>query len=320
MDSKIPVLITRDIPEIGIELLENNGFLVHLKHAPNREDLNLLCKKHAALLSSSKDHLDRSFLEENSHLKIISQFSAGLDNIDLDAARELGIPIGHAPMAMNRATSDIAFGLMLACSRNFFGHYTTLLEGQTKDFKPKENLGIELYGKTLGVFGLGNIGMEMARKCLAAFDMKLIYHNRNRNIQAEKEFGARYVPFEKLLNESDVLSVHADLNPSTESIFSAVAFKKMKVNSIIINTSRGKLVNHEDLAFHIKNGPLFGAGLDVTDPEPLPKNHELLKLPNVCVLPHIGSATIEARDSMSKIAAQNIVQFFKNGSMVHRAV
>ncbi len=318
----LKILMTREFPSVGVNLLADAGAeLYTITKAERSEQSQLLAitKNFDVLFCSSKDQIDGHFLQENKHLKLISQFAAGVDNIDLATATQLKIPVGHTPNTMTAATSDIAFGLMIAVSRNFFQMHKQILNKQWKDFEPTENLGIELYGKTLGVFGLGSIGHQMALKCKAAYGMKIIYHNRTPNLKAEKELNALAVSFDELLRSSDIISVHADLNPSTYQIFNKEAFEKMKPSSLFINTARGKIHDEKALINAIKTKQIWGAGLDVTHPEPMSADNELLNLPNVCVLPHIGSATITARNSMSTVAAQNILNYFEKGQLLHCA-
>jgi len=187
------------------------------------------------------------------------------------------------------------------------------------NFDPLSELGQELYGKTLGVFGLGRIGFEMAEKCKKAFGMNIIYHNRNRNEEAENELDAKYVSFDELVEQSDVLSIHANFKPDRSNSFDASVFKKMKKNAIFINTARGGFHNQKDLYEALVSGEIWGAGLDVTNPEPMEENDPILKLSNVCVLPHIGSATVEARNGMARLAAENLIAFSKGEKMTHIA-
>jgi glyoxylate reductase len=186
-------------------------------------------------------------------------------------------------------------------------------KGEWKHFTPTANLGIELKNKTLGIFGLGRIGIEMAKRCKGAYNMKVVYHNRRPNMEAEKMLDAKYVSFDELLAQSDVLSVHSVLSEETKGIFNKVAFDKMKPTAIFINTSRGGVHNEEDLFDALDSGKIWGAGLDVTNPEPMHENNPLLNMATVAVLPHIGSATIEARSAMSRLAAENIIEFYHNG-------
>ncbi len=317
---EIKIFITRDIPSIGIDLLRKEGFIVTVW--PNDwpmtpAELIGEGKKANAVLTLLTDSIDRNFLNECKHLDIISQFAAGYDNIDISEATKLGIPIGYAPGAMSDATADVAFGLMIAVSRQMFYMHKTIAKGGWTYFKPKADLGIELKNKTLGVFGLGRIGMQMAIRCKGAYNMKIIYHNRKRNEEAEKLLNAMPVSFEELLQQSDVLSLHCALNEESRGTFNRDAFNKMKSSSIFINTARGGVHNEKDLLEALNKKIIWGAGLDVTNPEPMDVNDPLLSMPNVAILPHIGSATEEARNEMSRLAAVNIVEFYKHNKGPH---
>jgi len=184
-----------------------------------------------------------------------------------------------------------------------------------KYFTPTSNLGMELKHKTLGVFGLGRIGMEMAKRCKGAYHMNIIYNNRKPNKEAEKTLKAKWVSFDDLLQQSDVLSVHCALSKETKGVFNKEAFEKMKPTSIFVNTARGPVHNEEDLLEALKAETIWGAGLDVTNPEPMKFDNALLEMENVAILPHIGSATIEARNEMSRLAAVNIIEFYKGNKI-----
>ncbi len=316
----VKILVTRDIPEIGIKILQKEGFSVttwHQDRPMTQTELIDAATKNNALVTVSLDKIDAYFLNECRHLEIISQFAAGHDNIDIREATRLGIPVGYTPNAMSEAAADVAFGLMIAASRKMFYMHKTIARGEWGYFRPKANLGIELKGKTLGVFGLGRIGMSMAKRCRAAYDMNIIYHNPKANAAAEELLDARLVSFDELLQLSDVLSVHSVLSEKTKGIFNKDAFRKMKSGSIFINTSRGRIHNEQDLIEALNAGTIWGAGLDVTNPEPMAPNNPLLSMENVAILPHIGSATIEARHEMSRLAAVNIIEFYKNNRVPH---
>lgn len=273
------------------------------------------CKEVDALLSLGADKLDKTFFSQSSHLDIIAQFAVGYDNIDVPEATRLGIPVGNTPDVLSEATADIAFGLMIAVSRKMFFMHKSILQGEWKQFEPLKNLGQQLTGKTLGIFGLGRIGMVMAQRCVGAYGMQVIYHNRNRNPEAEEKFGARYVSFKELLEQSDVLSLHSVLSSETKGMFNLDLFQQMKPGAIFINTARGDIHNETDLILALEQGIIWGAGLDVTNPEPMQPDNPLLNMPNVAVLPHIGSATIEARNGMARLAAENIIEFYRNGKV-----
>lgn len=312
------VLITRIIPSIAKTLLTNAGLEVveWQGNGPmTQQELIVRAQQVNALLSLGADKLDKHFFNQCPHLDIVGQFAVGYDNIDVEAATEAGIPVSNTPDVLSEATADVALGLMLAVSRKMFYNHKTIIRGEWKQFEPLKNLGFQLSGKTLGIFGMGRIGMVLAKRCKGAFDMNIIYHNRSRNPEAETLFGAKYVSFKELIRESDVLSVHSVLSDETRGLFNIEVFRQMKPSSVFINTSRGGVHNEADLIEALNQGLIWGAGLDVTNPEPMKPDNPLLEMPNVAVLPHIGSATVEARNGMARIAAENIISFYQSGEV-----
>jgi len=310
------ILMSRIFPDVAAELLKAAGFTVTVwdeDRPMTTDEMIMYSKVHDALYCTSTDRIDKRFLNECSGLDIISQFAVGFDNIDIAEATRLGIPVGYTPDVLNEATADVAFGLLLATSRKMFHLYKKIINDQWGYFKPKADLGIELRNKTLGIYGLGRIGMEMAKLCKGAYNMNVIYHNRTRNLKAERELDSKYVDFPGLLSQSDVISVHCSLNAETKGIFNMEAFGRMKKTAIFINTARGKVHNEKDLTEALSTGMIWGAGLDVTNPEPMKPDNPLLRMENVCVLPHIGSATVETRDKMARLAAENIIEFYRSG-------
>ncbi|MBD3581754.1 2-hydroxyacid dehydrogenase [Flavobacterium selenitireducens] len=309
------VFITRQFPKSGLALFEKAGIEVE-QWTENRdltqEELIAKCKNADALLAAGRIELNAKFLETCQHLKVISLFSVGYDNVDMEKADELGIPVGHTPGVLSKATADTAFLLMQATARKAFHHHKRIAKGDWEFFDPLQDLGQELQGKTLGIFGLGNIGYEMAKSSKGAFDMEILYHNRSANEKAESELGAKKVPFDELLENSDVISVHANLSEETEGVFDADAFAKMKPTAIFVNIARGPIHRQSDLKKALESGEIWGAGLDVTDPEPMDKDDELLDFPNVCVLPHIGSSTFETRNAMAELSARNAIAGLRN--------
>ncbi len=308
------VFISRKIQETGLQFLRQAGISFTewtTKRDLTPQELIEQCKNADALLSAGNNRIDRAFLETVSHLKVISLHSVGYDNVDVPAATEFKIPIGNTPGVLSEATADVAFLLMIAVSRKAFYMNKTIQQGAWGFFEPTANLGIEIRGKTLGIYGMGKIGFELAKRSAAAFGMKIIYHNRNRHLGAEKELNARYVSFGELLEKSDVLSVNTALTPETKGKFNREVFASMKRNAIFINAARGAIHQEADLQEALERGIIWGAGLDVTNPEPMRSDHPLLSMPNVCILPHIGSATEETRSAMSLIAAKNVVAGLK---------
>ncbi len=317
------VFISKVFPSILMKMLERESieFSAWPNSRPmNQEELIKACQGHSGLICASTDQIDSYFLRACSHLQVLSQFAAGYDNIDLHTARRLNIRVGNTPDAMSDATADVAFGLMIAVARKMFYMHRQIVNGDWGPFQPTANLGFQLKGKTLGIFGLGRIGYAMAQRCIGAYNMKVIYHNRGLNTEAETSIGAKLVSLDELLETSDILSVHATLNEQTKGIFNLGTFSKMKRDAIFINTSRGAIHDEKDLLEALKRRLIWGAGLDVTDPEPMRPDHPLLLLENVCVLPHIGSATIEARTDMAVMAAQNVIDFYNSGKVRYPVV
>ena len=312
------LLVTRRISEKALRLIQEAGYettvYTDLKNI-SQENLIKMCEGHIGLLSVGPNKIDEHFLQSCKQIKAIALMSVGYDKVNVDAATRHGIPVSNTPDVLSEATADIAFLLMLSVARKAFFMHKTIERGEWNFFDPMRNLGQELYGKTLGVFGLGRIGLEMAKKAKVAYGMKIVYHNRNQNELAEQELDAQYLTFDELLAQSDVLSVHVNLSDETKGIFDKSAFAKMKSNAIFVNTARGGIHNEIDLINALKNKTIWGAGLDVTNPEPMDKNNPLLNMENVCVLPHIGSATEETREKMAMMAAENLVAALKGKQM-----
>jgi len=304
------IFVTRALPDRFRRALTEAGHTVSEwteKRDLSAQELMAACLVADALFSVGKNAIDCAFLDACSHLRVIALCSVGYDNVDIGEATRRGIPIGNTPGVLSKATADTAFLLMQSVARKAFHKHKEILRGHWGFFDPMSDLGIELRGKTLGIFGLGRIGMELARSCRSAFDMPVIYHNRGHNEEAEKELGAQRVTFDELLRQSDVLSVHANLSKETTGIFNRDAFSRMKTSSIFINTARGAIHHESDLYRALEEGLIWGAGLDVTHPEPMDPSHPLLQMPNVAVLPHIGSATLETRTAMMELTVENIL-------------
>ncbi|MEJ7557191.1 MAG: D-glycerate dehydrogenase [Pedobacter sp.] len=307
------VFITRQIPdEIKNVLIQEGHTVTEWEENRVMTDNELIenCKQSDALLCISQK-LDDHFFEECNHLKVVATNSVGFDHIDIAKASEFKIPIGNTPNVLSKATSDIAFLLMQNVARKAIFWHKEIAKGNWNFLDPFKNLGFDLKGKTLGIFGLGRIGFDLAKSAKGAFDMSIIYHNRSKNEEAESQLDAKYVSWEELLQKSDVISVHANLNDENKGLFDKSAFEKMKRTALFINTARGGLHNESDLTAALEQGIIGGAGLDVTDPEPMHKDNPLLSMKNAVVLPHIGSATIETRTAMANLSIQNILAGLK---------
>ena len=242
-------------------------------------------------------------------LKVISNFAVGFDNIDTHAATARKIPVGNTPDVLTDATADFAFALMLSVSRRLMEGERYVRDGQWKTWNPMLLLGVEMKGATLGLVGFGRIGKAVARRAMG-FDMRVIYYDPTET-ETHSALNTTGVDFETLLKESDIISLHTPLTDKTHHLIDSAALSKMKPTAVLINTARGPVVDPDALYEALKHNHIFGAGLDVTDPEPLPPNSLLLTLDNIVIMPHLGSASITARDNMSWIAARNLIAGLK---------
>lgn len=246
--------------------------------------------------------IDAELLRHAPKLRVIAQSSVGYDNVDIAACTAAGIPFGNTPGVLTEATADLAFLLVMCAARRIKENLSIVHEGLWG--KAQIQLGVDLYGKTLGVVGMGLIGSAVARRAQAC-GMKVIYHNRRRKT-LEEEGGASYVGFDELLVRSDFIVVLTPLNTESRGLFDRQQFAKMKKTAFFINAARGAIVATDALYEAVRDGVIAGCALDVTDPEPLPAEHPIVGLTNVFILPHIGSATQETRDAMAMLAAENI--------------
>ena len=295
------VFVTRNIPNNGIEFLRQNGFQVESWNQSNPIDTENLYKRSLesdALITMLSDNIDEDFLNSNKHLKAISNFAVGLNNIDLKAAQKLNINIGNTPDVLTEASAEMAFLLMIAVARNFHSALKNATSGQWKSWEPMGFLGHGMKGKTVGIIGQGRIGKRLAEMCQLAFQMKVVFYQRETSL-------------EEFLRPLDVLSLHVPLTKETHSMITTKHFEVMKPELIFVNTARGEVVDQMALTKALKDKKIFGAGLDVTSPEPLNHLHELFSMDNVIITPHIASATHKARGDMSMLCAQNIIKAFK---------
>jgi glyoxylate reductase len=253
------------------------------------------------------DKMDAKLMDQSPRLRVISNFAVGFNNIDVPAATERGICVGNTPGVLTDATADMAFCLLIGAARRLVEGHQYSLSGAWKTWEPLGHIGVDLVGKTIGIVGMGRIGFSMAQRCRGGWNMKVLYYDHKANDDAETQLGARKVDLDTLLAESDFVSVHADLNPNTKGMFNSERFRKMKKSAIFINTARGPIHDEKALYEALKSGTIFAAGLDVTDPEPPDPADPLLRLPNVIVAPHIASATIDTRNAMAEIAADNLL-------------
>lgn len=252
------------------------------------------------------DRVDQEFLDAAPRLKIVANMAVGYDNIDVEACTRRGVMVTNTPGVLTETTADLTWALLMATARRLVEAQKTIERGGWATWSPMMLTGQDVYGATLGIIGAGRIGSAVARRALG-FNMELLYHNRRPNPDLEKETGARYVPLDQLLAESDFVVVLVPLTPGTRHLIDERALRLMKPNAVLINTSRGPVVDEKALYKALTEGWIWAAGLDVWEVEPIGPDHPLLQLPNVVALPHIGSASIATRTRMATMAADNLV-------------
>ena len=306
------VLVTREIPNAGLRLLEDFDVTILSEEPPKRDELLEAVQGASGILSILTETIDAEIMDAaGDGLKVISNMAVGHDNIDVEAANERGIVVTNTPGVLDETTADTAFMLILAAARRLGEAERLVRSGQWNAWGPKQLTGPDVWGKTLGIIGFGRIGQAVARRA-NGFGMEIFYTARSRKEDAEKELGARYAEFDELLRESDFVSIHTPLTEETQHLVGTAELQAMKPGAVLVNTSRGPVVDEPTLAEALENGGIFAAGLDVYEEEP--KVHpKLLELENVVLAPHIGSASIETRDRMAVLAAENLCTVLDGG-------
>lgn len=269
-----------------------------------------------AVYTYGHPQLNGAMLDGLPGVKVVSNYGVGVDHIDVRAAAERGIPVGNTPGILDGATADMGFTLLLATARRLVegDRYARCLEFTTYD--PGYMLGREVHGATIGIIGMGRIGEQIAKRA-RGFDMQVLYHNRTRKKDAEQALNASFVPFDRLLEDSDYVMLTVPLTDETRGMIGAEEFAKMKPTAILINIARGPVVDTDALTAALKNRQIYAAGLDVTDPEPLPRDHPLLGLDNVTIAPHLGSATEQTRQTMAEISVENLFRGLRGEPLLH---
>jgi glyoxylate reductase len=310
MSDRPRVLVTRRIPEGGLAAVRAvaDVDLWDDELPPPREVLLERVLGVDGLLSLLTDRVDDALLDAaGPALKVVSNYAVGYDNVDVDACRARGVAVGNTPGVLTETTADLAFALLMAVARRLPEGYDFVRADRWRTWGPLLLLGKDIHGATLGIVGFGRIGREVARRALG-FGMRTLYYSRTQAPpEVEAELRAHYMPMDELLGESDFVSLHPALNEETHHLIDAAALARMKPGAILINTSRGGVVDQAALADALRSGHLFGAGLDVTDPEPIRADDPLLALPNCLVVPHIASASERTRERMAQKAAANLI-------------
>lgn len=321
---KWSVYITRHILDPAIPMISKECSVIVANHRgrpPTRNELLKTVRQKDAILCTLSDIIDAKVMDAaGPNLKVISSYSTGIDHIDIKEATKRGIYVTFTGDILTDATADLAFALILAISRQITqGHELVTRKRWKYGWDPHLLLGSDVHSMTIGIVGLGRIGSAVARRA-KGFDMDIIYHNRhNRNIQMEEQFGAKHVDMDELIEESDFLSLHCSLNSESYYLINETNLRRMKKDSYIINTARGQLINEVHLIKALKRRWIAGAGLDVFEKEPPSPNNPLLKMKNVVLLPHIGSATFLTRTKMAEVSAKNLLNVLNRKSAIYLA-
>ncbi len=315
---KPKVYITRLIPEEGLQMILEacNAEVWEGELPPPREVLLEKVRGKDGLLSLLTDKVDAALMDAAGTLRVISNYAVGYDNIDVKAATERGIPVGNTPGVLTETTADLAFALLMAVARRVVEGVDYVRAGRWRTWGPRLLLGQDVHGATLGIIGFGRIGQAMARRA-RGFDMRVLYYDRTRREDLEASLGVSYADLDTLLREADFVSIHTDLNPSTYHLINAEALAKMKRTAILINTARGPIVDPAALTEALEKGLIAGAGLDVTEPEPIPLDSPLLRFPNCVIVPHIASASVATRGLMARMAAENLLAGLRGERLPH---
>ena len=273
---------------------------------PTPAELAELLRGCDGALTMVTDRIDAALLDAAPGLRVVSTFAVGYDNIDVTAATARGVAICNTPGVLTEATADAAFSLLLAAARRIPEGIAYVRDGEWRAWRPMVLLGRDIHAATLGIVGLGRIGRAVARRA-RGFEMRVLYHGRERQPDAERELGVEYAPLDDLLAASHFVSLHCALTPATRGLLGAREFGIMRPDAILINAARGPVVDTDALVAALRDGQIGGAALDVTDPEPLPADHPLITMPNAIVVPHTASSTVATRDRMADLAARNLL-------------
>jgi glyoxylate reductase len=304
------VFVTRPLPGDALDRLRTRGHEVEVwpdRLPPPPEALREQVADADALLCMLTDRVDTELLDAAPRLRAIANYAVGSDNIDLEAARARGIPVGVTPGVLTDATADIAFALILAIARRLPEGEAAVRAGEWLTWGPDWLLGRDVHGATLGIVGQGRIGAAVARRA-DGFGMNVVHHSRSSGI-----------PLDELLTQADFVSLHVPLTPETRHLIDAAALERMRPTAYLVNTARGGIVDQDALAAALHAGSIAGAALDVTEPEPLPPDHPLLDAPNLIVLPHLGSATHATREAMADLAVDNLLAALDGNPMPNPA-
>ncbi len=307
--AKPKVFVSRLIPAEGLDLIQEfcEADIWPAEFPPSHEEIIKRVHDVEGIVSLLTDKMDVGVMDAAPHLKVLSNMAVGVDNVDVAAATARKLPVGNTPGVLTDATADQTFALLLAAARHVVEGEKFVRSGKWITWSPGLLLGADLVGATLGIIGFGRIGQAVAKRA-QGFDLHVIYYDPT----AEPAFGALPIDLDTLLRKSDFVTLHVPLNPATRHLVNDEFLSKMKPTAILVNTSRGGVIDQSALFNTLKRKRIFAAALDVTDPEPLPMNNPLLELKNCLIVPHLGSASKHTRDMMSYLAAQNLIAGLKD--------
>ena len=309
---KPKVYVTRLLPQVAMDKIQAfcDAKVWEGDLPPPRDMLLQNVVGVEGLLSLLTDKVDAELMDRAPKLKVVSNCAVGFDNVDVTEATKRQILVGNTPGVLTETTADFAFALMMAAARRVVEGDRVVRAGKWKTWGPMILLGQDIHDATLGVVGFGRIGLAVAKRA-KGFGMRILYTDVVRNKQAENELGLEYVAMERLLGQSDFITLHVNLTPETHHLIGRKQLESMKATSILVNTSRGPIVDNMALYDALHTGKIAYAALDVTEPEPIPANHPLLTLDNIIVVPHIASASVATRTKMAVIAAENLIAGLK---------
>lgn len=307
------VAVTRILPEGGMRLLrqaeeagEIEARLWEEELPPSPAALAELLRGCDGALTLLTDEITPEVLDRDPTLKVISNFAVGYDNVDVPAATARGVLVCNTPGVLTETTADFSFALLMAAARRVVEGVDYVRAGKWQTWGPTLLMGRDLYGATLGIVGFGRIGREVAKRG-GGFAMRILAYDTYRDEAAARELGAEYRELDDLLREADFVTLHVALTPETHQLIGARELGLMKGEAILVNASRGQVVDTDALVAVLRNGEIGGAALDVTDPEPLPAGHPLVSMPNAIVVPHIASASVATRNQMAAMAVENLL-------------
>ncbi|WEG11830.1 D-glycerate dehydrogenase [Pullulanibacillus sp. KACC 23026] len=311
------VVLTKELPEELLEVLKGEGehevVVVPDTGESFSADLNRELKDATALIST-KVKINKDLLEEAPDLRIVSTISVGYDNFDVEAMKQAQVIGTHTPGVLDETVADLTFGLILSSARRIAELDQVIREGGWTVGDDLAFYGTDVHHKTLGIIGMGRIGEKIAKRAIFGFGMNVLYYNRSQKPETEERLGVHYASFDEVLSQSDFVVVVTPLTDETYHLFDRAAFQKMKSTAYFINVSRGQTVDEDALLQALESGEISGAALDVYDKEPVRPDHPLLRLRNVTLTPHIGSAVVQTRFDMAALAVQNVKAFLEKGT------